>query len=593
MRVFKIFSLIIGLSLFTGCLPTEEESDTSLASQEDSAHENNDDYSYDGNPVIADDDSEDGDENENEDEDSNPPPLVSQPDSSAQYMDLGQAIEPTPDPLIEPNTDYTIPIIEISERPQDFIGENQTRIGFRAADNVGGSGLKEIQCRIDAGGWQSCGPLLELKELEEGEHHIFARSEDWDDNQSTEVSCSFTVDLTPPLVQIDQAPPASTTEDEALFHFSASDEDSGVSHYECSVNGQDFQACQAETLFEDLQPGHYELIVQAWDNVGHVSAPASHQWDVTHKIDEKSLLTTVNDVRPVDILFVVDNSGSMSFERSNLAHRIDGMIKVIEGLDWQIAVTSTDASSHDAESDGKLIEMIGAPGTYVLDSSMDDQWAQNIFGQTVQNFPGGSGREEGIYVSHRVIERYQDGEAHHRQFLRNNADLAIVVLSDEDESSTGKHARMSPQTFLDEFHQAFSGQKNLVFHSIITQPGDKQCHNGHGAHYGNLYDELSRLTGHGELGGAIIGSVCEQDYTAQLADIGQSVKDLTNSIELECPAVDTNNDGTPEVEVLYKAAKSSSYSSYTALHIIEKDRIVFNDLLPPGDYKVNYKCISN
>jgi hypothetical protein len=283
----------------------------------------------------------------------------------------------------------------------------------------------------------------------------------------------------------------------------------------------------------------------------------------------------------------------MSFERSNLAQRIDGMIGVIDGLDWQIAVTSTDTTSSNAVSDGNLIEMIGLPGQYILNSNMDPATAQSVFGNTVQNFPGGSGREEGIHASRRVLDRYFNGETWHSQFLRDGADLSIVVLSDEDESSNGADIRTTPQQLVDYVQTGFSGQKNMVFHSIITRPGDSACLSGEGAYYGNTYDALSRLTGYGDQEGAIIGSVCNQDYTAQLADIGQSVKDLQNSIQLQCAPFDANGDGTPEVSISYRADMNQAYSPYQASHTYSNDRVIFQDLLPPGDYKVDYRCKIN
>ncbi len=44
----------------------------------------------------------------------------------------------------------------------------------------------------------------------------------------------------------------------------------------------------------------------------------------------------------VDILFVVDNSGSMSEEQQGIGNKISGFLSRINNLDWQIAVTTTD-----------------------------------------------------------------------------------------------------------------------------------------------------------------------------------------------------------------------------------------------------------
>ena len=130
----------------------------------------------------------------------------------------------------------------------------------------------------------------------------------------------------------------------------------------------------------------------------------------------------------------------------------------------------------------------------------------------------------------------------------------------------------------------------MVWHSIIYRPGDLNCKNNGGANEGHSYDELSRLTGFGEVGGAIIGDVCNSNYTNQLQDIGQSVKDLQNSIKLDCSPFDSNGDRTPDVTVESRADVSETYQLYNADRQFQGDRIIFTELLPPGDYKVDYKC---
>ena len=133
----------------------------------------------------------------------------------------------------------------------------------------------------------------------------------------------------------------------------------------------------------------------------------------------------------------------------------------------------------------------------------------------------------------------------------------------------------------------------MVFHSIIAKPGDTDCLNGEGANAGDEYDALSRLTGFGETGGAIIGSVCETDYANQLKDIGQSVKDLQNSIKLQCNPFDADSDGTPDVQVYYRLDSNANYVLYNGTRSFNNDRVIFDDLLPPGDYKVDYQCRIN
>ncbi len=681
MRVLSGFFLIMTLLLFTGCGGAGDASQSSVGENTSSGEGGT-------NPVEP----NPNDPNPSPNPSPTPAPggatpgdivAASEPDPNGSYPTLGQTLQANPDPLVEPNSDRIVPVIGITAQPNAYIGGNNGTIQLGAADNIGGSGLRDIECNIDGAGYTSCGSTLDMSELSEGIHTVTARAIDWDDNVSTEVSYSFYVDQTVPTVNIAQAPPAATADVNAAFTFQATDIGSGVSHYECRIGSGSLANCNDQTAFQGLPEGPHTVYVQAVDNVGNISPMTTHDWvvdlsppminvqtqpasivyidspdpivnfNVMDQYSPNNIMTTcllngvaincasgtdlavataqpatytlvvtatdalghstsetinwqsvretedrstnlaVGDVRPVDILFVVDNSGSMAFERSNLAQRIAGMINIIDGLDWQIAVTSTDSTTNDAKSDGNFVELIGMPGQYILDSNMDPALAQSVFGNTVQNFGGGSGTEEGIHSSKRVIDRYVNGETQHTNFIRNGADLSIVVLSDEDERSNGVDVRTTPQQFVNYVNNTFNNQKNMVFHSIITRPGDSACLSGEGAAYGNTYDALSRLTGYGEAGGAIIGSVCSNDYTSQLADIGQSVLDLQNSIQLSCVPFDADNDGTPEVMISYRTDAGQPYTVYTAPRTFSNDRVVFNDLLPPGDYKADYKCKIN
>jgi hypothetical protein len=684
MRLLTLLPLMIGLGFLTACSGGGGES-VALETGDVNSGSGTDTSS--GNTNSGNDGSSSGNNNTTPPQPTGPQPgeivAASEPDPQGEYPATGTTFQPAPDPVLEPNSDFIRPIVEIVSQPNPYIAGNSDRLSLQAADNTGGSGLKEISCSMDGGAYSPCGNQLDLSNLSEGLHTVTAYASDWDGNQSGLVSYTFYVDQTPPDVEITQAPVAATQSPNANFSFEALDDGSGVANYQCAINSSALGTCQANEAFQGLNEGPQQLSVAAVDAVGNTSEVTTYNWVVdysgpqinvinqppavvytgapnsvvrfdvedlwspegiqntcvlngqniacaslnditvtTNQEAQYNLVITatdiagnsssqmitwqvlteaeprttnlaVGDLRPVDILFVVDNSGSMDFERANLAQRIDGMIQAIDDLDWQISIISTDSSTDDYKSNGRLIELIGMPGQYVLDSTMDTALAQTVFGNTIQGFPSGSPTEEAIYSSRLMIERYLAGEPAQNQFIRQGADLSIVVLSDEDESSDGNGARITPQGFIDFVNNSFNNQKNMVFHSIITRPGDSVCLSGEGFNYGNVYDQLSRLTGYGELGGAIIGSVCEQDYTTQLADIGQSVRDLQNSIELDCMPFDADKDGTPEVMISYRADANQAYAPYTATNLIQGQRVVFDALLPPGDYKVDYQCKIN
>ncbi len=680
MSFFKFIILISTCFLLVGCLGGGSDSSVSDNS--------NNSTSVDDPTTTPTPDTE---PNPDKDPDPENPPIGPQPGDlsepsegiqGASYPEIGTTMNFDRNFALEPRSDSIKPIIAITYTPAPYIPNTSGTIQLWAADDIGGSGLKKIECKLDDNSYGDCDAQVNLSQLNEGLHTLTAKASDYDNNNSGEVSYTFYVDTTPPQVLITQAPSPLNNEDQADFQFSSSDEGSGVSHYECKINDSTFTQCSENETLNSLSEGHHSLTVRSVDSVGNKSSETNHIWIIDRSAptitinkrpaqtvytgtlstinfsvsdtysptgintsctlnatpiscvnnqdlniptpsptsyvfsvtatdalgnsaslsinwqsvnisEQRSTFQTIGEDRPVDILFVVDNSGSMDFERQNLAERIDGMINKIEGLDWQIAVTSTDMTNNDYKSDGRLLEFEGMTGQYILTPAMDPMAAQYSFGQTIQNFGNGSGNEEGILASKKVIERALAGETPHNQFIRDGADLSIVVLSDEDEASNGNNLRVTPQQFVNFVTNTFGGQKNMVFHSIISRPGDTACANGEGYNIGNTYDELSRLTGYGQLGGAIIGSVCEMDYTSQLADIGQSVKDLRNSINLDCNPFDSNNDGTPEVTVFYRANGGGTYQNYSGSFQVQNNKLIFDELLPPGDYRADYQCRIN
>ena len=49
----------------------------------------------------------------------------------------------------------------------------------------------------------------------------------------------------------------------------------------------------------------------------------------------------------VDILFVIDNSGSMQEEQAKIAQIFSGFIAQVSHMNWRIAITTTDTTSAD------------------------------------------------------------------------------------------------------------------------------------------------------------------------------------------------------------------------------------------------------
>jgi hypothetical protein len=169
-----------------------------------------------------------------------------------------------------------------------------------------------------------------------------------------------------------------------------------------------------------------------------------------------------------DILFVVDDSGSMSEEQANLATNLGAFINRLASLpiedDYQIGVTTTDVENFNGSTQfsaghpypqGALVAVTpGTPGSFIYSTATYP--ATNGWGgprilvkgspTLVQDFnanvhvgTAGSGKEQPFRaIKMALTDRIQDGT--NAGFLRPGARLAVIVLSDEDDCSDSSHA---------------------------------------------------------------------------------------------------------------------------------------------------------
>ncbi|MEK6555085.1 MAG: hypothetical protein AABZ31_07595, partial [Bdellovibrionota bacterium] len=183
---------------------------------------------------------------------------------------------------------------------------------------------------------------------------------------------------------------------------------SGVASSTCGLNGVN-KVCPAGgphvVTMTQLPTGSYDFAIEATDTLGNVSR--THvPWEVVTSVRHLTQKYEIKDQRKVDILMVIDNSGSMAYEQKSMAQRTSNLLSVIRGLDWQIGVTTTDARSSASYGDGKLVKFDNySSPTYVINSSMPEAEAQKNLADTLQRSEMGSGSEQGIFATYRALER--------------------------------------------------------------------------------------------------------------------------------------------------------------------------------------------
>ena len=273
----------------------------------------------------------------------------------------------------------------------------------------------------------------------------------------------------------------------------------------------------------------------------------------------------------VDLLLIDDNSGSMYVEQEKMANQFPDFLDSISKLSYNIAITSTDVDSSGEGRDGRFFNF--GNGQNVLSNTTrtkDSTHYANIplFQNTIKrsetlDCPDGpscpSGDERGIYAAVRAMERVEN-----RDFFRPGGHLAIVILSDEDERSSGGGAPGSevnggpisqnylqgfkdkPETLVSMAKEILSPGKSMSVHSIIIRPGDTTCFQNQNSQgggvkgfYGTQYAKLSspsaELKSMGPLKIGTLGNICSSNYTVEMGEIAQYIK--TSRIQLPCKPV--------------------------------------------------------
>ncbi len=217
-------------------------------------------------------------------------------------------------------------------------------------------------------------------------------------------------------------------------------------------------------------------------------------------------------------------------------------ISGIKDLDYQIGITTTDVSGPRGSgwaTDGRLVNFKGTTFNVITPTTPN---AQKLFLDTIKRdetidcgnrtrFPYcPSSIEQPLKATIMAIdERFKANAG----FFRDGVDLAVVVLSDEDEMSDGTNPGLTrPRAVVDAFAAAFADTKRFMAHGIIIKPNDKKCldaqrkDSGVG-YYGKQVNALANITG------GRTYSICDSDYGKHLSSISNDVRKLVSSFELK------------------------------------------------------------
>ena len=204
----------------------------------------------------------------------------------------------------------------------------------------------------------------------------------------------------------------------------------------------------------------------------------------------------------VDILLIVDDSCSMSAHQNTLASSFPTLLDELQilGVDFHIGATTTDTSSTNPNA-GLLREVNGV------------RWVTNdmaSIGATLRDMvlvgTNGSANERGLDAMEEALEPGGLGEIVNAGFERPEAQLAVIVVTDENDSSNrGNRYYTGLLTDRKEWHDTARMHTLVGFGACAFPAG------------GNEYQEIAMQTG------GAYADICDPDFTGFLQDVADTL----------------------------------------------------------------------
>jgi hypothetical protein len=214
----------------------------------------------------------------------------------------------------------------------------------------------------------------------------------------------------------------------------------------------------------------------------------------------------------VDILWVIDDSGSMANQRRTLTDNFQRFFDLLVSLrvNFQMGVISTNAA------DGGRLR-----GTTKIITNTTPN-ARAVFTANT-TFPSSRNRwEQGLRMMETALSPpVRDNE--NAGFVRTDAALAVIAVSDEDDGSLGG------SDYYVRFLKSAKGKGNesLVTFSVIGGTTPNGCYPpGEDIYYGGLADPAFRYSAVASRTSGIVGSICDASFEDTLIRIALALNTL-------------------------------------------------------------------
>lgn len=278
---------------------------------------------------------------------------------------------------------------------------------------------------------------------------------------------------------------------------------------------------------------------------------------VGERLDDREQVRFTFEPEPLDLLLVVDDSASMEDRQSALRADLPALLLALGDsvFDWHVGVTTTDLE----RGQGRLRQASGEPW---VEAGTPAPLA--VLSEMVVAGTTGSGDEQGLAC---VQAAYALRHGLNAGFFREDAQFAVMVLSDEDDHSVGT---------VDAFATWLAGAApaGTSFSSFVTPPGVSPLS---GSTTGTRYLAVTDAVGGRK------HDIRDDEMDAALRDVVAAAKGPL------LPLVDTPDLATVEVEVGGPAGWTLSGDDWTWDAEAHGVRLsVFAPLEPGDDLIVRY-----
>lgn len=288
------------------------------------------------------------------------------------------------------------------------------------------------------------------------------------------------------------------------------------------------------------------------------------------KIDRIVQVTTP----AVDIMWIIDNSGSMLEEQTQLAQNFPAFMPYIlgSGLDYHIGVVSTDMNAN--KESGKLVA-----------ADNHDRWITNdsddptgMFEQMATLGTGGSSTECGREAGYTALELL--GTTDNAGFLRDDRTTGIHVIVVSDEPDLSNTAVITKPEFIDWMNGLRPEEPELAtFSSIVNPPEDSGPLNPSGIDYITLTQGI----------GGILWPIHTDSWISVLEQLAIQAAGLKHEYFLsQLPVPDT-------VEVQVREPDGTIVTDQVWTYSLSRNSITFETYipLPLSEVLIQYTVLSS